>query len=164
MSDCEELRSVLYDSKLSNVERMARIQQMSGIDDCVIRAIAAATKAQDWSMFEVYLRAAVHHPSPTMTPWLCAALSLKSPEVPNEDTLDVLGEIADPASLDCLSEILHWSPDWDEFHHLNVKALRAIHKVGTTEAWELIAAAMDHHAAAVADRARGMVDRQQAKQ
>jgi hypothetical protein len=161
MSDCEELRSVLYDSTVPNAKRIARIQQMSGIDDCVTRAIATATKAQDWSTFEVYLRAAVHHPSRAMTPWLCAALSLKSPEVPNEDTVEVLGEIADPASLDCLSEILHWSPDWDEFHHLNVKALRAIHKVGTAEAWKLIAVATDHHAAVVADRARTMMERRQ---
>lgn len=117
------------------------------------------TEEQDWATFEVHLRAAVHHPSSAMTASLCAALSLKAPEVPNEDTLDVLGEIADPASLACLREILYWDPEWDEYHHLNVKALSAIHKVGTAEGWGLIAAAADHPAAAVADRARTMVDR-----
>ncbi|MFC4856925.1 hypothetical protein [Actinophytocola glycyrrhizae] len=159
MSNCDELRSVLYDSALSNSERMVRIQQMSGIEGCVADAIVVATEEQDWATFEVYLRAAVHHPSSAITASLCAALSLKAPEVPNEDTLEVLGEVADPASLDCLREILYWDPEWDEYHHLNVKALSAIHKVGTAEAWGLIAAATDHPAAAVADRARTMVDR-----
>ncbi|GAA1330054.1 hypothetical protein GCM10009660_01960 [Catellatospora bangladeshensis] len=102
----------------------------------------------------MYLWAAFHHPTPSMTPVLCGALRLKSRSVPNEDALQVLAEIKDPASLTCLREVLYWQPEWDEFDHIGVKALWAVDAVGTVEARRLVAEAAELGSDAVRDWAR----------
>jgi hypothetical protein len=69
-----------------------------------------------------------------MTAVLCDVLARRLPEVNNEDLVEVLGEIADPAAVDCLANALLWEPDWDEFHALGVKCVWALGAIATPKA------------------------------
>lgn len=144
MTTSEELHDLLANATLPHSELMQRVQELTGIEDYITRALTDAFTAREWDTFEMYLWAAFHHPTSSMTSVLCEALQLKSRSVPNEDTLEVLGEIKDPTSLACLREVLYWWPEWDEFNQTGVKALWAIHAVGTTEARQLVAEATKH--------------------
>lgn len=154
MTTCAELRDLLADPALSPSQRRRRIQELTGVEDCVTRSLSEALASHDWDTFEMYLWAAFHHPAPAMTPILCAALRLKSRAVPNEDALQVLAEIKDPTSLACLRDVLFWHPEWDEFDQVGVKALWAVDAVGTAEARQLVAEAAERGSDAVRDWAR----------
>lgn len=162
MTTCEELRDLLADEGLPHPERMRRVRALTGVEGCVTQALSDALVSQDWDAFEMYLWAAFHHPAPSMTPVLCEALRLRSRSVPNEDALQVLVEIKDPASLDCLREVLYWQPEWDEFDQVGVKALWAVDAVGTAEARQLVAEAAERGSEAVRDWARRKLDQHSA--
>nr|BFF03465.1 hypothetical protein GCM10020241_51400 [Streptoalloteichus tenebrarius] len=154
MGGCEELESVLLDPRLEHGERMARLRGLSGVDECVRDGLQRALSAQDWDTFELYLLAAYEHPGRALTDVLCEALRLRSRNVPNEDVIQVLAEIADPDSLPCLRETLHWEPEWDEFHQIAVKCVWAVSAIKSPEATSVLVEAAEQGPSAVADWAR----------
>lgn len=158
MTTCEELAAVLVDESLTHSERMRRLKDMTGVEDCVTQALSDAVDNHDWDTFELYLLAAFHHPARSMTPALCEALRLRSRAVPNEDTLQVLAEIKDPDALDCLREVLFWHPDWDEFDQVGVKAFWAVDAIGTDDARQLVAEAAERGSEAVRDWAQSSLN------
>ncbi|MGW5050379.1 hypothetical protein [Actinokineospora sp. NPDC004072] len=155
----EELRAILHDDGLAHGERMHRLSQLTGVEGCVTEALAKAFAERVWRRFELYLLAAVYHAGPAATPILCDALAERSRAVPNEDVLEVLAELGDPASLDCLRRTMYWRPEWDEFDQVGVKALLAISTVNTETAWKLIAEAVSRGSPAVSTRARQLLER-----
>jgi HEAT repeat protein len=104
------------------------------MEACVAQGLRQTQQSEDWPMFERYARAAFYHPSPAYTPALCEVLARRNDDVNNEDLVDTLAEIADPASVDCLREMLHWDPPWDEFGQLARKAVWALRAIDTPEA------------------------------
>lgn len=113
------------------------LQGLSGIEDCIARGLRRARDAEDWSMFERYALAAFHHPSQAYTDVLCDVLG-RHEDLNNEDLVDTLAEIADPRSVDCLREAVHWDPPWDEFGQLARKAVWALGAIGTPEAMAVV--------------------------
>lgn len=114
------------------------LQSLSGIEDCVAEGLRQTRQSEHWPMFERYARAAFYHPSPAYTPMLCEVLARRNDDVNNEDLVDTLAEIADPASVECLREIMHWDPPWDEFGQLARKAVWALAAIGTPEAMDAV--------------------------
>jgi hypothetical protein len=74
---------------------------------------------------------------------LCEVLARRNDDVNNEDLVDTLAEIADPASVDCVRDALHWEPPWDEFGQLARKAVWALAAIGTPEAMAVVREAAD---------------------
>jgi hypothetical protein len=159
VTTCDELAAILMDEGLTHSERMRRLKDLTGIEDCVTQALSDAVANQDWDTVELYLLAAFHHPARSMTPILCKALRLRSRAVPNEDALQVLAEIKDSDALDCLREVLYWHPEWDEFDQIGVKALWAIDAIGTDDARKLVAEAAERGSEAVRDWAQSKLNR-----
>lgn len=114
------------------------LQGLSGIEDCVIEGLRRTRQSEDWPLFERYARAAFYHPSRAFTTTLCEVLARHDDDVNNEDLVDTLAEIADPASVDCLRDAVHWDPPWDEFGQLARKAVWALAAIGTPEALEVM--------------------------
>jgi HEAT repeat protein len=114
------------------------LQGLSNVEDCVAEGLRHARRAQDWSIFERYALAAFHHPSRAYTEVLCGVLARQRDDVNNEDLVDALAEIADPASVACLRDALHWDPPWDEFGQLARKAVWALAAIGTPEAMAVV--------------------------
>jgi HEAT repeat protein len=114
------------------------LQGLSAIEDCVAEGLRRTRQSEDWSIFERYALAAFHHPSPAYTEVLCDVLARHSDDVNSEDLVDTLAEIADPSSVDCLRDALHWDPPWDEFGQLARKAVWALRAIDTPEALAVI--------------------------
>jgi hypothetical protein len=113
------------------------LQGLSGVEDCIAGGLLQARRSQDWSMFERYALAAFYHPSPAYTDVLCEVLGLRE-DLNNEDLVDTLAEIADPRSVECLREAMHWDPPWDEFGQLARKAVWALAAIATPEAMDVV--------------------------
>jgi hypothetical protein len=98
----------------------AWLQGLKGVEGCVADGLQRAGAAEDWLAFEHYLLAAYHHPSRAFTKGPFEVFGRQVDEVNNEDIVDVLAEIADPAAVGCLEEALWWQPPWDEYRQLAV--------------------------------------------
>ncbi|ACU34540.1 hypothetical protein [Actinosynnema mirum] len=138
MTTREDLHALLTTPDLPHPERTRRVRALTDVEDHITQ-------------------------TPSMTPILCKALSLRSRAAPNEDILQVLAEIKAPTSLPCLREALHWQPEWDEFDQVGVKALWAINAVNTAEARRLVAGAAERGPEAVRDWARRKLDQHPAE-
>ncbi|WP_133853355.1 hypothetical protein [Labedaea rhizosphaerae] len=92
----------------------------------------------DWPLFERYVLVAHRRPSRAYTAALCDVLARHGDEVNNEDIVDVLAEIRDPAAVGFLADTLWWQPPWDEFHQLAVKCVWALVAIGTPEAFAVV--------------------------
>jgi HEAT repeat protein len=134
--ECEKLRQLLASGLVLTDPSalMAQLDGLSDVTDCIREGLVRSAQAEDWSQFERYVLAASRHPSRELSPVLCVVLSRRLDDVNNEDIVDVLGEIGDPESVDCLRDALFWQPAWDEFHGLGVKCVWALASIGTAEA------------------------------
>jgi PBS lyase HEAT-like repeat-containing protein len=136
MEQCQELRQVLA-SGLVIMDRallLTRLDALTGMDDCIQEGLVHSALTEDWLWFERYVLAASRHPSRAMVPVLCQVLSRRIDEVNSEDIVEVLSEIGDPDSVDCLRDTLLWQPGWDEFHGLAIKCVWALAAIGSAEA------------------------------
>jgi hypothetical protein len=117
---------------------MAWLDQADGVEGCIATGLATTATIGDWSLFERYVVAGHRRPSREYSNTLCNVLRSRSDEINNEDIVDVLAEIRDPASVDCLAYTLSWSPSWDEFHQLAIKCVWALAAIGTVEAFVVL--------------------------
>ncbi len=152
---CLELEQGLRDPRwVGDLEGlMTWLDGLIGVEDCIAAGLRRASVARDWLTFERYLLAAYRHPSRAFTGALCDVLRQRSGEVNNEDIVDVLAEIADPAAVGCLEETLWWQPHWDEYRQLAVKCIWALAAVGTPEAMRVLREAATCEAAPVREAA-----------
>jgi HEAT repeat protein len=138
MSTCEELEAVLADFRLGDDSSLGRLDTLEGVEACIAEGLVRSASSEDWSSFERYLLAASRHPDRSMTSVLCEVLTRQLDDVNNEDIVDVLGIIADPAAVECLGEAMWRQPPWDEYRNLAVKAVWALAKIGTPEALDVL--------------------------
>jgi hypothetical protein len=143
---CDKLARILEPSPLLNdhVALFAQIDQLPDITECVRTQLVDASNKADWGRFERYVLAAWRRPARSLAQPLCDVLGRHSDEVNNEDIVEALGEIRDPGSVHCLVDALWWQPEWDEFHGLAIKCIRALANIATSHARE----ALQHAAAA----------------
>jgi HEAT repeat protein len=137
VEDCDELDERLRAWPDHRRGLTEWLQGLSNVEDCIARGLLQARRSEDWSMFERYALAAFHHPSRSYTDVLCEVLALRE-ELNNDDLVDTLAEIADPNSVECLREALHWNPPWDEFGQLARKVVWALAAIGTPEAMAVV--------------------------
>jgi len=133
---CKDLEQGLRDPrwKRNPDGRMAWLGGLTGVEDCIAEGLRRASASGDWLAFELYILAAFSHPSRAYTPELCEVLGRQIYEVNSEDIVDVLGEIADPATVGCLEKALWWLPPWDEYRQMAVKCVWALAAIGTGDA------------------------------
>lgn len=113
----------------------AWLDELGDVEDCIADGLRRSSEGEDWRGFWLYTLAAFQRPSRLYTAVLCEALGRRDFDVVNhEDIVDVLAEIRDPASVDCLREALWWQPEWDEFRNLGVKCIWALAAIGTPDA------------------------------
>ena len=137
---CRELRQRLAAGEWHR-DRERFLQWLDGVDGieaCVAQGLEETRSEQNWYLFEGFVNVAYRRPDIRQAPALCSALALRSGEVNNEDIVDALGEVRDPASIDCLAAVIRWEPDWDEFRGLAVKCVWALAAIGTPEAWAVL--------------------------
>ena len=112
-----------------------------GVETCIAAGLSSTSEACSWGLFEGYVHAASLRPDRAYTGPLCSVLAQHDLDVNYEDIVDALGELRDPASIDCLAATLVWEPDWDEYRGLAVKCVWALAAIGTPEAWAVLEAA-----------------------
>lgn len=107
---------------------------LTDVKDCIAIGLRRCSEGEDWLGFELYVLAALHHPSRAYTEILCWVLARRDIDVSHENIVDVLAEIRNPASVECLRDALWWEPEWDEFRNLAVKCIWALAAIGTPDA------------------------------
>jgi hypothetical protein len=132
---------------------MAWLDRFTGVEDCIADGLRRTSDDEDWSTFEGYVAAADRHPSPAYTFVLCDVLSQHREEFNNEDLVEVLARIRDPASVGCLEELLWWEPEGDEYRHLAQRACWALGAIATPEAIAVLRDATSTGAAEVREAA-----------
>jgi hypothetical protein len=139
--DCDRLLQVLQGPR-DWVNRPGALSDRLGVaeevEDCVSRGLRRALDDRDWDLFESYVFAGLHFPSPDHVEPLCTALLLQDDDAPNDDVVELLFVLADPRSVSCLEETLRWEPDWDEYRHLATKAILALANIRTPHAIEVL--------------------------
>lgn len=152
---CEEIREALSDPAwaATGFERLRWIEGLTGVECCIAAGVRHALDARDWRMFDRYVLAAYRQPARAYTDTLCEALQLRTSKLNNDDVLWALDAIRDPASIDCLREVLSWEPDWDEFRWLAIKAIGALAAIGTAEALAVVREATGSSSPAVSEEA-----------
>jgi HEAT repeat protein len=65
-------------------------------------------------------------------------LSRRDEDLNFEYIVDVLAEIKDPESIDCLEQTIWWEPTWDDYRGLAKKAIWALSAIGTPEALDVL--------------------------
>lgn len=113
---------------------MAWLAKFSDVESRVVEGLRRARRKDDWLMFEKYVIVAFWRPSNLYTQDLCEVLKDHTEEINFEDIVEVLAAVRDPASIDCLEEIIWWEPEWDEYRHLAIKAVWTLATIGTPEA------------------------------
>ncbi len=141
MNHCDDLVAALAGLQLGDAAALARLDELYGVEPCIADGLARSASSDDWPAFERYVLAASRHPDRSMVSVLCDVLGRQLDDVNNEDVVDVLGAIADPAAVGCLEEAMWWQPPWDEYRSLAVKCVWALAAIGTPEALEVLRAA-----------------------
>ena len=133
---CRELDAGLRRPDRPKYEALrAWLDGFDAVEGCIAEGLRRCSVRADWLGFELYLLAAFQRPSRTYTAVLCVVLSRRDVDDLNyENIVDVLAEVRDPASVDCLKEALWWEPDWDEYRNLAVKCVWALAAIRTPEA------------------------------
>jgi hypothetical protein len=124
-------------------EKRKRIEALPPFTDALLELLQRAADDEDWLTFDGLLVGAWHRPSPTLTPLLTSVLDRHEPTIHNEDIIDVLAEIRDPAAVDSLERALLWEPDWDEGFQIAQKAIWALGAIATPEARQVLVDAAD---------------------
>ena len=140
MSDerCRELDAVVARLRLGDPTSMDRLEGLKDVEGCIAEGLRRSAAVGDWSSFERYVIAASRYPHRSMSEVLCDVLSRQLDTVNNEDIVEVLEMVADPNTVGCLENALHWEPPWDEYRQLAKKAVWALGAIGTSEAKEVL--------------------------
>jgi HEAT repeat protein len=138
MTDCrafdERLRAwVLHEGGLREW-----LREQEGLVPCIVAGLKDTREAGEWDAFQRYVIAALHVPSRNYTATLCEVLDERRDDVNNEDIVDALNEGQEPAAVPCLRRALRWIPETDEDGELARKAVYALNRIGTPEAYEAI--------------------------
>jgi hypothetical protein len=138
MTDCrafdERLRAwVLHEGGLREW-----LREQEGLVPCIAAGLRSTREAGEWDAFQRYVIAALYVPSRNYTATLCEVLDERRDDVNNEDIVDALNEGQEPAAVPALRRALRWIPDDDEFGDLSRKAVWALNRIGTPEAYEAI--------------------------
>ncbi|WP_158846319.1 hypothetical protein [Saccharothrix deserti] len=137
--DCRDFDRALRDGSVDLLERLRSVEVSDGDERCIVEGLEHTFAREDWDGFELYVLAAQRKPSGEAVPLLCAALLLKDERVFPEEVLAALNPVADARAVPALREMLHWRPEWDEFHAIAVKALWALAKIDDDGARALVA-------------------------
>jgi HEAT repeat protein len=137
---CKQLDAGLHDSRFIGHRQalVAWLESLSDVEECIAAALNRASEREDWETFERYLTAAFRHPSRSYTKVLCEVLSRHDEDLNFEYIVDVLAEIKDPESIDCLEQTIWWEPSWDDYRGLAKKAIWALSAIGTPEALDVL--------------------------
>ena len=140
MSDdrCKDLDSVVAEIRLGEASWRDRLDRLKDVEGCIADGLTRSAAIEDWDSFERYVIAASRHPHRSMSGVLCDVLDRQLDTLNSEDIVEVLGMIADPETVQCLENALHWEPPWDEYRQLAKKAVWALGSIGTPEAMEVL--------------------------
>jgi hypothetical protein len=108
------------------------------LEPCIAAALDANRASGDWPAFSKYVVAALAHPSASYTETLCAVLEERRDDLNLEDIVDALNEGRDPRAIPTLRRAITWVDDADEFGQLPRKAVWALARIGTPEAFAAI--------------------------
>jgi hypothetical protein len=138
MTDCQafdkRLRAwVLYEGGLREW-----LREQEGLVPCIVAGLKNTREAGEWDAFQRYVIAALYVPSRNYTATLCEVLDERRDDVNNEDIVDALNEGQEPAAVPCLRRAVRWIPETDEDGQLARKAVYALNRIGTPEAYEAI--------------------------
>jgi HEAT repeat protein len=138
MTDCrafdERLRAwVLHEGGLREW-----LREQEGLVPCIAAGLRNTRGAGEWDAFQRYVIAALYVPSRNYTATLCEVLDERRDDVNNEDIVDALNEGQEPAAVPCLRRAVRWIPETDEDGQLARKAVYALNRIGTPEAYEAI--------------------------
>ncbi len=152
---CSELDAGLRDRPwgLDRAAFTAWLDRFTDLEDCIATGLRRTSEDADWATFEGYVAAADRHPSPAYTFVLCEVLGQHRDEFNNEDLVEVLAQVRDPASVGCLEELLWWEAEWDEYRHLAQRAIWTLAAIGTPEAVTVLRDAASTGAAEVREAA-----------
>lgn len=137
---CRSLRDGLRDQQWvgSHEELLRWLDGLTGVQQCVADALRESLEDEDLGTFERYVLAAHRKPSRLYTATLCEALGRRYVNLNNEDVVEALGAIADPASIGCLEDVLEWEPPWDEYRQLGVKCVWALSAINNDQARQVL--------------------------
>lgn len=114
------------------------LQGQEGLEPCIAAGLRSTREAGDWPAFERYVIAALYRPSRNYTATLCEVLDERRDDVNNEDIVDALNEGQEPAAVPALRRAVRWIPEHDEDGQLARKAVWALNRIGTPEAYDAI--------------------------
>jgi len=83
---------------------------------------------------QILILIALKSPSNVYTEILCRILDVASPEMNNDDVVDLLDDLSDPRSIHSLVKAAKREWEGDEYKHINKKCVWALKRIGTTEA------------------------------
>ena len=138
MTDCRAFDDTLRAWVLHKGGLREWLQKQEGLEPCILAGLKSTREAGDWPAFERYVIAALYRPSRNYTATLCEVLDERREDINNEDIVDALDRISEPASVPALRRALTFVPDTDEFGQLARKAVWALDGIGTPEALEAI--------------------------
>lgn len=114
------------------------LREQDGLVPCIVAGLKSTREAGEWDAFQRYVIAALYVPSRNYTATLCEVLDERRDDVNNEDIVDALNEGQEPAAVPALRRAVRWIPETDEDGQLARKAVYALNRIGTPEAYEAI--------------------------
>lgn len=135
--DCEQIHKLLTEYRPVD-EVSALLEGQSHLADCIETGLRRALKLRRWCEFEAYTWASGAFPSDRFTPMLIDALDLHDPHAQPAEILLALARIGDSRSVESVRRALLWTPEWDEFHDLALKAIDALLEIDNAAAWKVI--------------------------
>jgi hypothetical protein len=115
---------------------VSRLKDCSNFIDEELRSVTINGRHLDLILIAAYLR-----PNQRFVESLCKMLALGDPSFPNEQIVDILYKIPNPASIPYLADALKRKFAYDEYDEFGVKCLDALYAINTPEAWLVIESA-----------------------
>lgn len=143
MRDCTEVELAIAEFRLGQADSFERFNQIEDVGSCVAEGMIRQALSENWDLFELYVIAAFRYPSRSMTTTLCGVLGRQIEDINNEDIVELLEIIADPAAVACIEHALWWQPEWDEYQGLGLKCVGALAAIGTDEALDALRCAAE---------------------
>jgi hypothetical protein len=118
---------------------MARLQVEDDLVTCIVARLRESAAAGDWWTFNAFLVAATKLPSREYTRVICVALDGPELAVNLEDAVEILGDSADPAAVDCLRRLVGSDLEGVDERSLGFKLAWALERIGTEDAFDALA-------------------------
>lgn len=159
MSDCAALEQVIEDALRGGSGVLARMQELTGVEECVLQGLRDSSAAADWGRFHLYVSAAVMHPSASYVPVLGEVLGGRVFGPSYEDVATALGETRDDSAVPYLVDAVAWESEWDAFRGIAVKAVWALGWIGSPAALAALRAAAEDPDEEISRNARAELER-----